>query len=335
MDQNPLPSRCHFHTIRRASAISGVPWTQQKLFYRKTAPKHDRNARHRTAVVFARVLRMVRAFYAPFCIFFSFCVDRLKMAMTPLRPGMLNSGSMKVCCFWVSAEGCRSRKFYPKKTNTFLKIHQKSTQIAVESNTLWIELTGFTPWGRYTYINRSWHQWISLSRPQAQLSRSTFALHYVWFLGCPVTRKSRSSMLVDMVRGCGSGPRCSPSVWEVAKVCCEGFWRDFGCHPIGWSSDGSMKKVDIAKITDIADIGQNHDTSWISRFFLVLSAINHSKPFVCSFRFVRNIVYIVWDTTLGVKLEKHTESSAKSTQKRIQITVLRDSCSALPVLGNL
>ena len=31
-----------------------------------------------------------------------------------------------------------------------------------------------------------------LSRPQAQLSRSTFALHYVWFLGCPrCPRKSR------------------------------------------------------------------------------------------------------------------------------------------------
>ena len=27
---------------------------------------------------------------------------------------------------------------------------------------------------------------VFFSRPQAQLSRSTFALHYVWFLGCPV-----------------------------------------------------------------------------------------------------------------------------------------------------
>ena len=69
-------------------------------------------------------------------------------------------------------------------------------------------------------------------------------------------------------------------------------------------------------------------------FFMVLSATNHSKRFVCSLRFVRNILYIVWNTTLCVKLEKHRKSSAKSTQKRIQITVHRDSCSALPVLGN-
>ena len=87
----------------------------------------------------------------------------------------------------------------------------------------------------------------------------------------------------------------------------------------------------MTEITDVTDIGQNPDTSWIS---LVLSATNLSKRFVCSLRFVRNILYIVWNTTICVKLEKQRKSSAKSTQKRIQITVHRDSCSALPVLGN-
>ena len=81
----------------------------------------------------------------------------------------------------------------------------------------------------------------------------------------------------------------------------------------------------------ISDIGQNPDTSWI---FMVLSVTNRSKRFVRSLRFVNNILSNVWNTTLCVELEKHRKSSAKSTQKRIQITVHRDSGSAVPVLGN-
>ena len=54
---------------------------------------------------------------------------------------------------------------------------------------------------------------------------------------------SKSAMLVDIVMGCSSGRRCSPSVWEVPGLCCEGFWRDFRCHPIGCLSDRSISKV--------------------------------------------------------------------------------------------
>ena len=49
-----------------------------------------------------------------------------------------------------------------------------------------------------------------LSRPQAQLSRSTFALHYVWILECPV-RENREICDVDgHIWRFGQRPRVCP-----------------------------------------------------------------------------------------------------------------------------
>ena len=78
----------------------------------------------------------------------------------------------------------------------------------------------------------------------------------------------------------------------------------------------------ITKIADITDIGQNPDTSWIFMIFLVLSAINLSKRFVCSLRFVGSLLYVVCSMTLDVMLKKHTKSHKSlqtSTEKGYKI----------------
>ena len=54
-------------------------------------------------------------------------------------------------------------------------------------------------------------------------------------------------MLVAMVGGCSSGPKCCPSVWEVSQVYCEGCWREIPRPGIGCSSDRSISIVYIAK----------------------------------------------------------------------------------------
>ena len=142
-------------------------------------------------------------------------------------------------------------------------------------------------------------------------------------------------MLVDMVRGCRSGPRCCRSVWEVSEVCCEGFWREIPRPGIGCSSDGSISIVHTAKsqISPIsAKIPIHPGFSW---FFAILSAANRSKRFVRSLRFVNNILSNVWNTTLCVKLEKHRNQAQNQLRKGYKFAVHRDSCNALPVLGNL
>ena len=92
-------------------------------------------------------------------------------------------------------------------------------------------------------------------------------------------------MLVAMVWGCRSGARCCPSVWEVTEVCCEGFRRDFGCAPIGCSSDGSISMLITRKSQRSqrsAKIPIHPGFPW---FFMVLSAINLCKRFLLRLRF--------------------------------------------------
>ena len=97
-------------------------------------------------------------------------------------------------------------------------------------------------------------------------------------------------MLVDMVRGCGSGPRCCPSVSEVAEVSCEGFWRDFRCAPIGCLSDASMKMLYLAKSPISVKIDQNPDFEQNLMFFFDLSALNHCKRSQGGLRFVWHVL---------------------------------------------
>ena len=85
-------------------------------------------------------------------------------------------------------------------------------------------------------------------------------------------------------------PECSPSVPEVAEVCCEGFWRDFRCHPIGCSSDASMKMVYAAKSPISAKTDQNPDFEQNLMFFFVLSALNHCRRSQCGVRFVWDVL---------------------------------------------
>jgi hypothetical protein len=60
-------------------------------------------------------------------------------------------------------------------------------------------------------------------------------------------KNAKLPMLVDMVWGGGSRARCCGSVWGVSELCCAGFRRDFRCHPLGKSSDGSISIVDTGK----------------------------------------------------------------------------------------
>ena len=101
---------------------------------------------------------------------------------------------------------------------------------------------------------------------------------------------AKSSMLVGIFGVVVNGPRCCPSVWEVPKLCCEGFWRDFRCHPIGCLSDASMKKVYIAKSLISAKTDQNPDFEQNLVFFFDLSALNHCKRSQSGLRFVWHVL---------------------------------------------
>ena len=126
---------------------------------------------------------------------------------------------------------------------------------------------------------------------------------------------AKSSMLVDIVRVRASGRRCSPSVWEVGEVCCEGFWRDFRCHPLGCSSDRSIPKVYIAKSPISAKIDQNPDFEQNLKVFLVSRALNHCKRSQRGLRFVCDVLCDFWDTIRAAILAKRRKSSKMQPKK--------------------
>ena len=91
--------------------------------------------------------------------------------------------------------------------------------------------------------------------------------------------------------GC-SGPECSPSVPEVPGLCCEGFWRDFRCHPIGCPSDRSISTLYTAKSPIWAKTDQNPDFGQNLVFFVVLSALNHCKRSQRALRFICDVLRV-------------------------------------------
>ena len=97
-------------------------------------------------------------------------------------------------------------------------------------------------------------------------------------------------MLVGIFGTVVNGPECSPSVPEVAEVCCEGFWRDFRCAPIGCPSDRSKSKVYIAKSPISAKTDQYPDLGQNLMFFFVLSTLDHSKRHKRGLRFVLDVL---------------------------------------------
>ena len=130
------------------------------------------------------------------------------------------------------------------------------------------------------------------SRPQAQLSRSTFALHYVWILECPVT-ENREICDVD------------GHIWRFKQrpqVCPVGSW---GCRSYPGKVFGEISDV---LPSDAHQIARYRASTWQNRrsrpklikilisskilifpsFFVVLSALNHCK------RSQRRL-HFVWD----------------------------------------
>ena len=142
-------------------------------------------------------------------------------------------------------------------------------------------------------------------------------------------------MLLDMVGGSGSGPHCCASVWEVPEVCCEGFWRDFRCAPIGCSSDGSISIVDTAKSPISAKIDQKSDFEQNLKFFFVLRALNHCKRSQRRLRFVWDVLCAFWDTIRAVIFGKRRKSSKRQSKKRIQnqANLTQNQIFGFPLLG--
>ena len=103
---------------------------------------------------------------------------------------------------------------------------------------------------------------------------------------------AKFAMLMGIFGVCRSGPECSPSVPEVPRLCCEGFWRDFRCHPIGCPSDRLISKVYIAKSPISAKTDQNPDFGQNLVFFVVLSALNHCKRSQRGLRFVCDVLRV-------------------------------------------
>ena len=93
----------------------------------------------------------------------------------------------------------------------------------------------------------------TFSRPQAQLSRSTFALHYVWILECSVTENREICDVGGHFGGSGSGPECSQSVSGGARGALGRFLErnPAARHPMPIG-------LDVEPLhSEIADFGQN------------------------------------------------------------------------------
>ena len=118
-------------------------------------------------------------------------------------------------------------------------------------------------------------------------------------------------------------------------MCCEGFWRDFRCAPIGCSSDGSISSVDTAKSPISAKINQKPDFDQNLKIFFVLTALNHCKRFQRRLRFVWDVLCAFWDTIRAVIFGKRRKSSKRQSKKRIQnqANLIRNRIFGFPLLG--
>ena len=103
-------------------------------------------------------------------------------------------------------------------------------------------------------------------------------------------------------------------------MCCEGFWRDFGCAPIGCPSERSISSIDTATSPISAKTEQNPDFEQNLKFFFVLSPLNHCKRSQRGLRFVWDVLCDFWDTIRAVIFAKRRKSSKIPSKKDTKLS---------------